>query len=104
VAVYAHCASQALEAETGRPHPVSAAMYLAFGDDRRLEGALGSRDEPVAVAVQARASEFARAVRDIEAGEFPPRPRRPEGCQWCGYAGVCRKEYRVEDDEAADPV
>jgi RecB family exonuclease len=103
-AVYAHCASQRLQAETGRPHPVSAAMYLAFGDDRRLEGLLGSRDEPVALAVETRASEFARAVQQIEAGEFPPRPRRSEACQWCGYAGVCRKEYRVEDDEAADAV
>ena len=104
VGVYAWCASQALEAETGRPHPVSAAMYLAFGDDRRLEGPLGERHEPVALAVQARASAFAAAVQHIEAGEFPPSPRRPAGCQWCGYAGVCRKEYRIEDDDAADAV
>jgi RecB family exonuclease len=104
VGVYAWCASQALEAETGRPHPVSAAMYLAFGDDRRLEGPLGDRHEPVALAVQARASAFAAAVQHIEAGEFPPSPRRPVGCQWCGYAGVCRKEYRIEDDDAADAV
>jgi hypothetical protein len=79
-------------------------MYLAFGDDRRLEGPLGDRHEPVALAVQARASAFAAAVQHIEAGEFPPSPRRPVGCQWCGYAGVCRKEYRIEDDDAADAV
>ncbi len=104
VGVYAWCASQALEAETGRPHPLASAMYLAFGDDRRLEGLLGDRQEPTALAVQARASAFAAAVQHIEAGEFPPRPHRPAGCQWCGYAGVCRKEYRIEGDDAADAV
>jgi RecB family exonuclease len=103
VAVYAHCASQALSAESGRPHPISAAMYLAFGDDRRLEGAIGSRSEPVAIAVEARASQFEEAVTSIEAGHFPPKPRQPSGCQWCGYAGVCRKEYRIDDD-ATDAV
>jgi ATP-dependent helicase/nuclease subunit B len=104
VGVYAHCARQTLERETGRAHPVSAAMYLAFGDDRRIESALGGKDEPIDVAVQARASAFESAVRDIEAGEFPPRPKQPAGCQWCGYAGLCRKEYRIEDDETADAV
>ncbi len=104
VAVYAHCAAQVLAAETGRAHPVSAAMYLAFGDDRRLEGSIGDRNEPVEIAVQARASAFASAVGSIEAGAFPPKPRRPAGCQWCGYAGVCRKEYRIDDDEPADAV
>jgi RecB family exonuclease len=104
VAVYAHCASQALEAETGQPHPVSAAMYLAFGDDRRLEGAVGERSEPVDLAVLTRASAFEGAVTNIEAGHFPPNPRRPAGCQWCGYAGVCRKEYRIADDDAADAL
>jgi RecB family exonuclease len=104
IAVYAHCARQQLEAADGRPHPIAAAMYLAFGDDRRLEGRLGSASDPVPLVVETRATEFARAVERIEAGEFPPRPRRPGECQWCGYAGVCRKEYRAEDDEAAEPV
>jgi len=104
IAVYAHCAKQVLEAEGGRSHPVSAAMYLAFGDDRRLEGPLGSSSEPVGIAVETRAGAFAVTVAGIEAGEFPPRPKRPNECQWCGYAGVCRKEYLAEDDEAADAV
>ena len=40
-AVYAHCAQQTLEREDGRPHVVEAAMYLAFGDDRQLDGKVG---------------------------------------------------------------
>jgi RecB family exonuclease len=104
IGVYAHAARQALEARDGRPHPVAAAMYLAFGDDRRLEGRLGDRDVPAAIAVDARAGDFAAAVERIEAGEFPPQPRHPNECAWCAVAGVCRKEYRTESDEAAEPV
>ncbi len=104
IAVYAHCARQALEQADGRIHPIASAMYLAFGDDRRLEGPIGGPQEPAQIAVEARAAEFAGAVEHIEAGEFPPRPKRPTECQWCGYAGVCRKEYRAEVEDAAEPV
>jgi hypothetical protein len=79
-------------------------MYLAFGDDRRLEGPIGSPSSLVADAVRAGAAEFAGAVERIESGAFPARPRHPNDCQWCGYAGICRKEYRVEVDSAAQPV
>jgi hypothetical protein len=95
---------QRLEAADGRPHPIAAAGYLAFGDERRLEGRLGSGREPADLVVDARASEFAGIVARIEAGEFPPRPHRTSECLWCGFTGVCRKEYRPEDDEAADAV
>ncbi len=98
-AVYAHCAQQTLEREDGRAHVVEAAMYLAFGDDRQLDGKVGKGSEPAAMAVQRRASEFAMAVDHIEAGEFPPQPARQQDCSWCRYAGVCRKEYRIEDDD-----
>jgi RecB family exonuclease len=104
VAVYAHCVQQQLEARDGRPHPVNAAMYLAFGDDRRLEGRLGGTSQPAGPAVMTRAGDFATVVEQIEAGAFPARPRSSSECQWCGYAGVCRKEYRVDDDETAESV
>ena len=104
IAVYAHCARQAMEAADGRPHLVSSAMYLAFGDDRRLEGPIGGGQELPQMAVDARVAEFAGAVERIEAGEFPPAPKRPNECQWCGFAGVCRKEYRAEVEDAAEPV
>lgn len=104
IAVYAHCARQMLEARDGRPHPVSSAMYLAFGDDRRLAGSLGGPSDPVDYAVTARATEFAKKIEDIEAGVFPPQPKQAGDCQWCAYAGVCRKEYVAQDDEAAEPV
>lgn len=103
IAVYAHCASQWLEAEDQRPHRVVAATYLAFGDDRRVDGSLGERGA-AAEAVVARAGQFADLVEHIEAGEFPPRPRKTGDCAWCRYAGVCRKEYRLENDDAAESV
>lgn len=98
LAVYAWAVQQALEARDGRAHPVTQAMYVAFGDERRSEGGLDLPGARTAATVAARASDFTAAVDRIEAGEFPPDPRRPAGCHTCGYAGVCRKEY------AAKPV
>jgi RecB family exonuclease len=104
IAVYAYCVRQRLEAEDGRHHPIASATYLAFGDERRLEGSLGGASVPAALAVEARVAEFAAAIEEIESGKFPPRPKRPGECQWCGFAGVCRKEYQGEGDDAADAV
>jgi RecB family exonuclease len=104
IAVYAHCAQQWLEREEKRQHPIESAMYLAFGDDRKLEGRLGSSSAPALMAVLALAQKFADTTDAIERGEFPPRPRRPSDCQWCTFAGVCRKEYLAEDDGPADAV
>lgn len=105
LAVYAHCVQQSLEQrDASRTHPVSAAMYLAFGDDRRFEGRLADKPHEVAMAVHARTAEFAAVIDRIEGGEFPPQPRRTSECQWCGFAAVCRKEYRIEDDEPAESV
>jgi RecB family exonuclease len=104
IGVYAHCARAVLGSRDGRPHPVRAAMYLAFGDDRKLEGAIGSSSQPADLAVDARAADFASIVGRVEAGEFPARPLRPGECQWCRYALVCRKEYAPDSDEAAEPV
>jgi RecB family exonuclease len=104
VAVYAHCVRQAAEAADGRSHPVSSASYLAFGDEHRLEGRLGNAPAEVGSAVETRAGVFAGVIERIERGEFPPRPLRTSECQWCGFSGVCRKEYRIEDDDAAEPV
>ncbi|HUF48645.1 MAG TPA: PD-(D/E)XK nuclease family protein, partial [Vicinamibacterales bacterium] len=105
IGVYAHAARQVLEAGDGRPHAVSAAMYLAFGDDRHLEGRLGNtKSGTVDPAIDAAVQRFVGAVRSIEAGEFPPRPRNPGDCARCAVAGVCRKEYRVESHEAAESL
>ena len=104
IGVYAHCARQWIEAKDGQLHPVSAAAYLAFGDERQFEGRLGKTPHEVEMAVLAKASAFAGTIAQIEAGEFPPRPRKPSECQWCGYAGVCRKEYRIEEDESAESL
>jgi len=97
IAAYAWAAQQKLESRDHTPHPVSAAMYLAFGDEQRLEGRLGTRAD-ASLAVQTRAADFAGVVGRIEAGEFPARPISTSECGWCRYAGVCRKEYNLEDD------
>ena len=98
IATYAFAAKQQLEAADHAPHPIADAMYLAFGDEQRLEGRVGTGDATIAVEV--RAGDFASAVGRIEAGEFPARPLSTAECIWCRYAGVCRKEYQLEDDAA----
>jgi RecB family exonuclease len=105
VAVYAYCARQMVEARGG-VHPIAGAAYLAFGDDRGLEGSIGRGvPEKVTAAVMTRVSEFAATIDEIEAGQFPPRPKRPSDCQWCAFRGVCRKEYRLEEvDPSTDAV
>lgn len=102
IAAYAHAAKQQLEAADRSSHPIRDAMYLAFGDEQRLEGRVGSSNDG-GVGVEVRAGEFATKVGQIEAGEFPARPLSTAECIWCRYAGVCRKEYQLEDD-AAEPV
>jgi RecB family exonuclease len=99
IATYAHAAQQKLEAADHTSHPIADAMYLAFGDEQRLEGRLGTRSD-AAMAVEVRAGEFADVVARIEAGDFPARPISTSECTWCRYAGVCRKEYQLEDDAA----
>jgi len=103
IAAYAHAVQQQLESADGRSHPIAAASYLAFGDEYKLEGAIGARGEEASVAVQVRAATFADVVGKIELGQFPPRPKDTSECEWCKYSGVCRKEYAWEDD-AAEPV
>ena len=104
IAVYAYAAQQWLQAQDGKMHPIAGASYLAFGDEDKLEGAMGNRNLPAAIAVETRAAEFAAVIEKIEAGEFPPQPKQPGECQWCRYAGVCRKEYPEAVDETAESV
>ena len=104
IAVYAHAARQLLEQAEGRSYGIRDAMYLAFGDEDKFSGPLGNRDNRTEDVVHARVQVFADIIDRIEAGEFPPMPKRVSDCSWCRYAGVCRKEYRTETDEAAESV
>ncbi len=103
VPVYAHAARLLLEARDRRPHPIRAALYLAFGEDKDIRSAVrGGEDAEAAVA--GRVSRFADLVTRIEEGRFPARPVSVNKCTFCGVAGVCRKEYWTEADEPAEPV
>jgi RecB family exonuclease len=97
IAVYALCAGQELERRDHRPHAIRDAAYLAFAEDD-LATPLARDAGGTQAEVIARTEAFAHAVQRIEAGEFPARPKRFDLCQWCAFAGVCRKEYRMEPD------
>jgi hypothetical protein len=98
--VYAHAAQAQLEARDGRPHRIRDARYLAFGDRETRS----REDANAADIVAGRVSAFADAVERIEAGRFPARPVDVVKCGYCGFAGVCRKEYWSEADESAESV
>jgi RecB family exonuclease len=105
IAVYAVAAQQLLARTRGGTFPIRTALYLAFGEDKQFAQAVGSGG-PVASDIASRAAEFSAKVEEIERGAFPAQPARLSDCRWCGYAGVCRKEYRraEPDDAATDAV
>ena len=103
--VYGYAAQRMLEARDGKKHPVSAADYIAFGNDGDVTLSVALKAGSVAEAVDAGAQEFAAHVSKIEAGAFPPRPLNAGLCEWCAFALVCRKEtVAAEEDDAAESV
>jgi RecB family exonuclease len=103
IAVYAHVMKAMLESRDGRPHGIREAMYLAFGDADSFKNAL--RGTPTADAVVgARAAIFADTVDLIETGKYPARPADLSSCEYCAFAGFCRKEYLREGDGPAELV
>ena len=89
--IYGLCASQSLEGHRGRSWTLERAGYVAFKEKDPFVP-LGGRS-PLATALKDGQQRFLEAIGAIERGEFPVRPDEPFKCQWCGYAGVCRKDY-----------
>jgi hypothetical protein len=89
--IYGVCAEQHLEGRHGRTWTVSRAGYVAFKEKNAFV-ALGSSSS-LAQALQDGQQRLVAAVDGIERGEYPVRPEEPFLCTWCGYAGVCRKDY-----------
>ena len=89
--VYSVCAEQQLKGRHGRTWTVSSAGYVAFKEKNPFVPLGASTSLPQAL--DDGAARFVAAVDGIERGEFPVRPEEPFLCTWCGYAGVCRKDY-----------
>ena len=89
--IYGVAAGQALDGYAGRTWTLGRAGYVAFKEKDAFVPLGGRTPMPAAIAEgQAR---FLAAVDGIERGEFPVQPDEPFRCRWCGYAGVCRKDY-----------
>jgi ATP-dependent helicase/nuclease subunit B len=89
--VYGLCAEQHLTGHQGRDWTVSRAGYVAFKEKNAFVNVGGS--VPLERALEEGAQRLVAAVNGIERGDFPVRPEEPYRCMWCGYAGVCRKDY-----------
>jgi RecB family exonuclease len=89
--VYGLCAEQHLAGTLGRDWKVSRAGYVAFKEKHAFV-AVGA-STTLERALEEGAGRLVAAVEGIEAGAFPVKPDEPYRCMWCGYAGVCRKDY-----------
>lgn len=85
--VYAHAVVQQ-EADAGRTVGIAPSGFVAFREDVPWVQSIAD-----ASAADAQAATFVDAVERIERGEFPVKPHNPFRCQFCDYAGVCRKDY-----------
>jgi CRISPR/Cas system-associated exonuclease Cas4 (RecB family) len=85
--VYAHAIVQE-EQRRGRAATIGPSGFIAF---REPTPWVASVDDAADADGQART--FVEAVEAIEAGRFPVRPHNPFRCQFCHFAGVCRKDY-----------
>jgi RecB family exonuclease len=92
--IYSVCAEATLASQRGGKWDVAEAGYFAFGKEDPFVPVVtpAKRDD---VLTDARAS-LAEAVRAIEQGVFSVAPLELHDCRFCGFAGVCRKDY-IED-------
>ncbi|HTV03416.1 MAG TPA: PD-(D/E)XK nuclease family protein [Luteitalea sp.] len=85
--VYAHAIVQD-EQRRGRAAEIGASGFIAFREPTPWVASVGDRDD-----ADEQAQTFVEAIDAIEAGRFPVRPHNPFRCQFCHFAGVCRKDY-----------
>ncbi|BCS35473.1 hypothetical protein TBR22_A47000 [Luteitalea sp. TBR-22] len=85
--VYAHAVVQQ-ERDAGRVLAIAPSGFVAFREGVPWVESVGSARD-----ADDQARQLVEAVEQIERGEFPVRPHSPFRCQFCDYAGVCRKDY-----------
>jgi ATP-dependent helicase/nuclease subunit B len=91
--IYGVIAEQALRGFSGRDWTVASAGYIAFKEKEPFVALGAGRSGGLATAVAEGQQRLLDAIDGIERGEFPVDPDEPYRCQWCAYAGVCRKDY-----------
>jgi RecB family exonuclease len=86
--IYGVCAQQALAGRHGRSWTVARAGYIAFREKTAFSGI-----QHVDKALAEGQVKLLAVIDAVERGEFPVQPDEPFLCNWCAYAGVCRKDY-----------
>ena len=86
--IYGVCAQQALDGRHGRRWTLAHAAYVAFKEKQPY-----IELQPLDTALDEGQARLLATTGAIERGEFPVEPEDPFRCRWCGFAGVCRKDY-----------
>lgn len=86
--IYGVCAQQAIAGRHGRAWTVARAGYIAFREKSAF-----SELPHVEKALAEGQAKLLAVIDAVERGEFPVQPDEPFLCNWCAYAGVCRKDY-----------
>jgi hypothetical protein len=86
--IYGVCAQQALNGRHGRRWTLAHAAYVAFREKQPY-----IELQPLDKALDDGQTRLLATVGAIERGQFPVEPEDPFRCTWCGFAGVCRKDY-----------
>jgi ATP-dependent helicase/DNAse subunit B len=94
--IYSACVRDRLERDRQVPVPLSEAMYLSFEGERPITKLAqdGGSFEPIITDAMHR---LGRALDEIAAGRFPPRPSPKSMCSTCAFVTVCREPGGIED-------
>ncbi len=92
-----------LSAERGRDIAPSEAMYLSF-EGRDAVWPLEERGKSFDELVTAAEHRLVRALDDIAAGHYPPRPETRNLCAMCAFVAVCRNPGGIGDEAGVDDV
>jgi RecB family exonuclease len=98
LAIYAHLARELLGKAHARAWTLSEALYLSFEGNKAVVPLRPLRDQTLDDLINDAQRRAVRALDDIAAGLFPPRPAKKSNCGPCSFRAVCRLEI-VEGNE-----
>jgi RecB family exonuclease len=95
--VYAAAVAQALRQEGYSGLTPASASFVSLTKAPASSASLPGRGHSMEDRVRDGEGRLLRAIDDIAAGRFPPKPAQASTCDRCSFASVCRKDIVGED-------